>query len=156
MFAFAHTLLDDLFGGSSFLETLGITESVESVVGRTLARRHTGDHDDATHVFVADERVSQHHRQLVLAEGNVFALGLHRPNALFQGQQGLVDLSALLSPVFVVGLCVLSSLRTSQIHQQQFSAGHTAAALVLEDLHSTDSVRPAGGVVAGRRMRCSN
>ena len=126
-----HELAHDLLRARPLLQPLGVPQRVESVVSRRLTRRDTRNHHHSAHVSVADERVPQHHGQLVLSEWNVLALGLHGSDALLEGQQRLVDLGSLLPSVLVVGLCVLSSLRASEVDQQQLATGHSLLAAAI-------------------------
>eukprot|EP00983_Pelagomonas_calceolata_P088581 1157220-Pelagomonas_calceolata.AAC.6 len=48
----------------------------------------------ATHL-ITQEAVPQHSRELGTPEGHMPCIRVKRPDALLQGQQGLVDLSAL-------------------------------------------------------------
>lgn len=97
------------------LESFGVAERVEGVVGRAHAGANTRQHDNFDFV-VSEEGVTKNHGQFRLPEGHVLtltALGLRlieSADALLQAQQRLVDLGALHLPVLDVALAVLGTL----------------------------------------------
>ena len=108
-------------------ETLGVTQRIQCVIRRAHAWTNTCKHHNFDFV-VSNERVSQHHGQLALTEGNVLALGgltallVEGTHAFFQAEQGLVDLGAFRLSILVITLTILRSLTTSQIDEQKLAA----------------------------------
>lgn len=94
-----------------------------------------------------DEGVSEDHRQLVLAEGDVALRVLHRSDALLQSQERLVDLGSLLLPSVVVGLGILSSLGAGEVNEEESTTVDESLFDYLLDGDGADGVRPRGGVV---------
>ena len=72
-------------------------------------------------------------------------------NALLEAQETLIDLSSFDLSLLVVGLAVLSSLRTSEIDQKEFTTGVDT---LLLDLDLSDSMGPRGSIIGLSGMSC--
>lgn len=137
------------------LESFCVTQRVEGVVRRAHSWANAGKHHDL-HFLAGQERVSQNHSQLALAEGYVLSLRsltllpIESSYALLESKQGLVDLSTLGLTVLVVALAILGTFTTSQIYEQKFS---TLSHSLLLDLDLRNGVTPTGCIVGLGGMR---
>lgn len=140
--------------GDVWLQSLSVSQRIQSMICRAVAWVDTGQHHDL-YLFTCKERVSQNHGQLALSKWNMLALGtlcflgIKSSHALFESKQGLVDLCTLRLSLFVVALAVLGSLTSSQINKKQLS---TLSHSFLLDFDLGDSVRPTGSVICLRGM----
>jgi len=137
------------------LESFGVTKRVEGVVRGAHSWANAGKHHDLD-FLAGQERVSQNHSELALAEGYVLSLRsltllpIEGSYALLETKQRLVDLSTLGLTVLVVALAVLGTLTTSQIYEQEFS---TLSHALLLDLDLSNGVTPTGCIVGLGGMR---
>lgn len=143
---------------SLLLESFGITQRIEGVIGRAHAGTNARQHYDFDFV-VRKERVTEHHSQLGLPEGHVLSLAALRlrrvqcADALLQTEQGLVNLGSLDLTVLVVALAVLGTLGAGQVNEQQFTARIDT---LLLDFNLSDGVTAGRSVVGLGGVRCTH
>ena len=100
-------------------QSFSISQRVQSMISRWWPRVNAGNHDDID--LIAQERVSEDHRQLRSSEWNMPALCVKGSNAFFKRQETLVDLCTFHSPLPIVTLGICCSLRSRQVNKKQLS-----------------------------------
>jgi hypothetical protein len=79
-----HHLVIHLVELGVVFQTVGITESVQTVVGRGTARGDAGNHDDLGILAFGLEGIAQDQGEFGCSEGNVICLIVHCSDALLQ------------------------------------------------------------------------
>ena len=125
-------------------QSFSISQGVQSMISRWWPRVNAGNHDDID--LIAQERVSEDHRQLGSSEWNMPALCVKGSYAFFKRQETLVDLCTFHSPLPIVTLGICRTLWSRQVNKKQLSYCLSSA---IFHFYLTNCVR------SGRSVVCS-